>query len=334
MNVVMSYIDYNMAGLAEREIFSPTKTATKEIYGKLKKNPHIRGAVLIATCNRTELYLSLSENVDIVPFTELCNAIGVDGNTYKKMSKTLYKDEVISHLCKVASGAESQIWGEDQIVTQVGDAIRTAQSLKVSDSILNVMFRIGVTAGKKVKTLVDFKVHDNSTASKAVSLIKSYENIDEVMVIGNGMIGRLVAENLVRAGKKTTMTLRHYKYGENIIPKGVNTIFYGDRYEALPKVDAVISSTLSPHYTLTLDKVKEIDNLPKIFIDLAVPRDIDPDIADLNHVNYYNVDSISSGESNTKKKEKINQIENIIKKYIDDFYHWYSYRESIQGKGR
>ena len=326
----MSYIDYNMADLTGREVFSCTKTEGREIYRFLGRNPDIYGAVIIATCNRTELYLSLRDGAETEPFRELCRAIGVSYDTYAYMHRTLRQTEAIRHLCKVASGAESQIWGEDQIISQVRDAIRTARELKASDSILNVVFRTGVSAGKKVKTLVDFKTDDDSTALRAVSVLKNYPDVKDVLVIGNGMIGRLVAEILVREGYGATMTLRQYKHGENVIPRGCGKVNYGDRYEKLSECDACISATSSPHFTVTAEGLKGLSRVPKVFVDLAVPRDIDPGVSEIDGVSCFNVDDISREIRSTKKAEQLKQIDSIIEKYIDDFYKWLNFRDNMK----
>lgn len=330
MNIAMSYIDYNMAGLSEREVFSCTKTQADEIYEKLKSKREILGAVLIATCNRTELYLSLTEGARLNPFEQLCEAIGVQYDDYAFMHKTLTADAAFDHLCKVAAGAESQIWGDGQIVSQVDNAIKAAQKAKATDAVLNVLFRIGVTAGKKVKTLVDFNVRDNSTATRAVSVIKAHPQIRDVLVIGNGMIGRLVASLLVRSGIHTTMTLRQYKHGLNIIPNGADTVNYGDRYSAMAKSDAVISATLSPHYTVYYEQTRSLARIPEIFIDLAVPRDIDPKVEELEGVEYYDIDQISRGSRDARQEAQMKQIEVIIEKYRNDFHKWYDFREKLR----
>ncbi|MGF6375641.1 glutamyl-tRNA reductase [Clostridiales Family XIII bacterium PM5-7] len=329
MNIVMSYIDYNMAGLAEREIFSCTSTQTEEIYHRLLEREEILGAVLIATCNRTELYLNLKEGTKVNPFEELCRSIDVKYEDYAFMNKTLSGEDAIVHLCKVAAGAESQIWGEDQIISQVRESITRARALKASDTILNVVFRTGVSAGKKVKTLVDFKVDDNSTAARAVGVIKKNPEVNHVLIIGNGMIGRLVGELLIQEGIEATMTLRQYKHGDNIVPKGCKTVNYNDRYQAMEHSDAVISATLSPHHTVYYDQIQEVEDLPRIFIDLAVPRDIDPLIEGIEGVDYYNIDDISRDTRTAKQEEQLKQIEQIIEKYIDDFYKWYEFREKM-----
>lgn len=329
MNIIMSYIDYNMAGLGEREVFSCTKTQTQTIYETLKANEEIQGAVLIATCNRTELYLSLKGGSRLNPFQQLCQVIGVPYERYTHMNKTLAGDDAVIHLCKVASGAESQIWGDDQIVTQVDDALKAAQKAKATDAILNVVFRQGVAAGKKVKTLVDFKVDDNSTASRAVKLVRTNPELKKVLVIGNGMIGRLVAELLVKEGLEATMTLRQYKYGENIVPKGAKTVNYADRYSKMEEADAVISATLSPHYTVTLEEIQKMKRIPEVFIDLAVPRDIDPMVEKLPDVRYYDIDTLGRDIRDARQEEQMREIEKIIEKYMDDFHKWHSFRERL-----
>jgi len=329
LNIIMSYIDYNMAGLGEREVFSCTKTGAADIYDKLKERKEILGSVLIATCNRTELYLSLTEGVKLNPFKELCRAIGVEYDSYAHMNKTLTGDDAIIHLCKVAAGAESQIWGDDQIVTQVDDALKTAQKMKATDTILNVVFRNGVSAGKKVKTLVDFKVDDNSTAARAVKLIRTNPELKKVLVIGNGMIGRAAADYLVKAGLKGDMTLRQYRHGENIVPRGCGTVNYSDRYAVMDQYDAVISATTSPHYTVYYDEVRNLSRIPEVFIDLAVPRDIDPKIEELPYVRYYDIDTLGRDIRDARQEEQMKEIEAIIDKYMDDFHKWYSFRERL-----
>lgn len=334
MNIIMSYIDYHIATIEQREVFSFTKEQTDEIYKKIHDSEHVKGVVMISTCNRTEVYLSVEEGYHEIPFRLLCKAMGVDFNKYEIMNRTIEGNDVLVHLCQLSAGCKSQIWGEDQIISQVRDSIKQARTGKYSDTILNVVFRTGVSAGKKVKTLVDFKIRDNSTASKAVSIIKENKSINKVLVIGNGMIGRLVVELLVKAGKDVTMTLRKYKYSENVVPHGAETIHYDKRYEKIRNYDAVISATLSPHFTVEREKLEEagqLELIPKVFIDLAVPRDIDPNVASLENVDYFNVDDISRENIIANKEKQMEEINEIIAKYIDDFYKWYDYKMKLEG---
>ncbi|MEF9921502.1 MAG: glutamyl-tRNA reductase [Anaerovoracaceae bacterium] len=330
MNIIMSYIDHNTANLDQREKFSFTKQQMDDIYKKIVSNEDILGAVIISTCNRTEIYLSEKDSGNISPFEILCETLNLNHEEYVFISKTLTGDDAIVHLCKLAAGAESQIWGEDQIISQVREAVLIAREGKYSDTILNVVFRTAVSAGKKVKTLVDFKVDDDSTAKRAVNILKKYPEIKNVLVIGNGMIGRLAAEILVKEGFNPVMTLRQYKHGANVVPCGVDTVNYGDRYKKMESVEGVISATLSPHHTVDYEFISQLENIPKVFVDLAVPRDIDPKVEELPEVKYYNIDDISKDSIKQRKEKQIEEIDTIIQKYIDDFYKWYDYREKLE----
>lgn len=329
MNVIMSFIDYSMASLDEREVFSLNTSALECVYEQISQHPQVLGTVIIATCNRTEIYLNLEDEADANPFRLLCQAIDVEYDSYKHIHSTLKMDDAIIHLCKVASGAESQIWGDHQIISQVRDAIKKARELKKSDTILNVVFRTAIAAGKKVKTLIDFKVNDNSTAKRACNIIKSNGDIKKTLVVGNGVIGRLIAQELAESNIETTMTLRQYRHGENIVPVGVKTVNYGDRNQLIETVDCVVSATLSPHYTVHYEDVIKLKKLPKFFIDMAVPRDIEPKIGSIEGVELLNIDDISKETRDNKQKEQMKQIDEILKKYIDDFYSWYEFRANL-----
>lgn len=332
MNIVMSYIDYKLADLSDREKFSFTKNQTQEIYGKLKGDTEISGTVLIATCNRTELYLSLSEGSEVNPFEKLCQAAGISYEEHAHLSRNLKGDEAIKHLCRVSAGAESQIWGDGQIVSQVRESIKHARLTRASDTYLNVVFRNGISAGKKIKTNVRFRIHDDSTAKKAVAKICENPKIRSVLVIGNGMIGRLVARNLAAAGIDTVMTVRQYKHGEIVIPDGVKTVMYSDRYKEMEKCDGVISATSSPHFTVHYEDATKVKKLPKIFIDMAVPRDIDPRVETVLNAKCYNIDQISKGIREDLKEEQISQMEGYIDKYVERIHHWDEFRENMEKK--
>lgn len=334
MNIIAACIDYNSARLEEREIFSFTKSEVESFYKILGNIDIIQGAALINTCNRTELYLSLKDAVTADPFKLLCDAKGVGYDENQHLNKYFSGDGAVRHLFMLAAGTESQIWGDAQIVSQIRESIVTARENKAADSVLNVLFRSAVSAGKKVKNLIDFKLNDNSTALRAINLIKERPDIKDVLIIGNGMIGRLVGELLVREGKNTCMTLRQYKTGAISIPRGVDTVNYADRYEKMQGCQAVISATLSPHYTLEREKLNEFDSLPCLFIDLAVPRDIDPEIEVLEEVEYYNIDDISKGARDESKEEQLKEIQEIVFEFEDDFYRWYAFRKNMILEGK
>ncbi|XVG95130.1 glutamyl-tRNA reductase [Eubacteriales bacterium KG125] len=335
MNIIMSYVDHNAASIDERELFSFTSSEASMLYDRLRKDDDVLGGVLIGTCNRTELYLSMKPGTYKDPFELICEVKKQDPKEADNIKKTLNGHDAIRHLLMVSSGTESQIWGDAQIISQVRDSVRAAREEKTTDSILNVLFRNAVSAGKKVKTHIDFKISDNSTASKAVNLLKTRGDIQKVLIIGNGMIGRLVGEELVRNEIQGTMTLRQFKSGAINVPRRIDTVNYSERYEVISDFDAVISATMSPHFTLTYDEMKKLEKWPKVFIDLAIPRDIDPKITeDKTHkdlISYYDLDMISRDEVEETKDEQMYEISEIVREFEEEFYRWYDFKTSMGG---
>lgn len=327
----MAGIDYKLAPIDVREGFSFTKAMMKQVYSNILKDTMIYGTVIISTCNRTEIYISCEEDFCVNPFEVLCNAAGIDFTPYEKVHRVKEGDEVIKHLCQLACGVKSQIWGEDQIITQVKNAIAVSREMRAADSYLEVMFRNAIAAAKKVKSTLILNSRENSIVHKALKIIKDQEtmNIREILVIGNGEMGRLMTNVLIENGYRATMTLRQYRYHANVIPLNANTVDYSNRYEKMKDCDVVISATLSPHYTVEMENLKKIDKIPKLFIDLAVPRDIDPSIKNLPNIELYDVDGIGADEISKNHAQQLKGIERIIEKYICDYHKWCLFKEGL-----
>ncbi|MFQ9800383.1 MAG: hypothetical protein ACLR23_17300 [Clostridia bacterium] len=149
MNIRMAGIDYSMAGIDIREQFSLTKSAQREVYRSLKQDRRIFGAVLVSTCNRTELYLSCEAGYEPNPFEILCHIVGQNYEDYTLLHKMRCGDDVFWHLSQMACGAKSQIWGEDQIITQVKNSLLFARENQGTDAYLEVLFRMARYGGEK-----------------------------------------------------------------------------------------------------------------------------------------------------------------------------------------
>ena len=151
------------------------------------------------------------------------------------------------------------------------------------------------------------------------------------MVIGNGEMGRLCADSLVEMGCHVTVTLRTYRHGETIVPRGCDTIPYEERELLIPNVDIIVSATASPHFTLTKAMLEQAPRRPKILVDLAVPRDIDPEAEELEGVQCYNIDTIGSGEE--VDGPELGRVRKIIAQETEHFYDWlniHNCRDSIE----
>jgi len=323
LSIIMAYLDYKSANIDLREKVSFTATKTREVLGDLKKNYNVSGVILLSTCNRTELYISNPNVEKINPAEILCKQAGLTDEKDIALFSIKYDKEAILHLMEVACGLQSMVLCEDQIITQVKNAALIAREEKASDSVLETLFRLSATAAKKAKTQVKVKAVPNSAAESAIDFLANKCDLKnkKVLVIGNGETGRLCCKRLKALGAEVTITLRKYKHGETIVPYGCSTISYDERAEYLSKAEVVVSATSSPHYTITNDMLGGLGSKPRYFMDLALPRDIDPSISHIEGIQCYNIDDICE-DSTIINAEEICKIKEIINEYHLQFKKW------------
>ena len=328
MHIIMAGLDHSLASVALREKFSFTKTAVADAVAEFARKPGVQGAVLLSTCNRTELYLSLEGEQNVAPDRLLCTAAG---HPYEGYAFVIREDEeAVRHLMEVASGLRSRILGEDQILSQVKTAAEISRQAQACDSALATLFRTAVTCGKQVKTNGHLTGVATSAAHMAVKAAQARLGSlsgKKGLVIGNGEMGRLAAGLLRDAGCTVSVTLRSYHHGETVVPAGCSVISYDDRYQAMSGMDLVISATTSPHHTIYRQDFLNIPNAPRLLIDLAIPRDIEPSTGDLPDVTLLNVDDL--GENLGADAEAIQQAQETISEYMERFHQWRVYRESL-----
>lgn len=325
----MAGIDFTRASIEERECVAFVRGQVENIISRVKEVTGVTGCVLLSTCNRTELYVNTT-NSETSPLSLLCWAAGLAETTYR--DKCVYREdtEAVRHLMRVASGLESQIFGDDQILSQVRDAQTLARSSETLDSVLDTMFRRAVTAGKRVRTGTRLKGVPSSAAEqgvrKAEEFFGSLKN-KRTVVIGNGEMGRLAAAKLRERGAEVWVTLRTYRHGETVVPAGCSAWAYDKRYELIENTDLVVSATTSPHYTLTSECMAALEHPPTLLIDLAIPRDIEQKIAENAKIRVLNLDDLGDlGESDPEGYEF---ALGIIEEEEKEFFRWLAYRESL-----
>ncbi len=335
MGIEMIGIDHNQAEIDIRRIFSFTKKSTSDFYIYMKQQPGIAGCVLLSTCNRMELWVSTSGQWHGDLYGILCKIRGADPVRYRDYFLLRKEENAVRHLFRLACGLESRILGEDQILTQVGDALAFSRSSYAADHVLETLFRQAVTAGKKVKTKVNLLQSDPSVVHAMIRTLQqdgmSFSG-KKCLVIGNGAMGKLAAVLLREQGADVTMTVRRYHSGVVDIPPDCKRIDYGRRMELFPECDYVVSATASPNYTLTRVpseralSVRDDEAVPGrlVLVDLAVPRDIDPAIGSLPGVRMYDVDSFRTGAENEEQREAIREAEKILSEQMEQFFIWYN----------
>ena len=347
--VCMVGTDHSLASADVRSAFTLPAEVREAVISLARAKLGASGVVLLATCNRTELWVSFdgvepparsidekgTPQPDDPLLRMICEMHMVKPEDYARYFACRSGDAAVSHLFHVACGLRSAIVAEDQIVSQVKQAIAYSREIGVADSVLEVLFRQAVTAAKQVKSGVHF------TRAYATAIDQALESLGDdgveltgttCMVIGNGEYGRLAAMMLVDCGAEVIVTVRQYTHGVVVVPKGCTGVPYADRYNYLRQCKVVMSATTSPHYTLERDRFAEAleadagsssGDLPsglRLF-DLAIPHDIDPAIGNVPGCILYDIDSFST-QIGTENTAAIEAAQRLLAAGMDEFWDW------------
>lgn len=325
MKLCMAGIDAS-APFEEREKLSLVRGQVQAMLPRIAEQTGC-AAVLLATCSRTELYLHAEgERALPDPAEALCRAAGVAASAFVTRREGA---DAVRHLMHVAAGMQSQIFGDDQIVSQVKDAVALAREAKTTDAVLDTLFRRAVTAGKRVRTETRLTGVPASAAEVGVRRAERFFGSlagRRAVVIGNGEMGRLAARALVSAGSEVTVTLRTYRHGETLVPQGCGTVPYDRRLDAIEGADLVVSATTSPHFTLTAAQMQTLLCPPRLLLDLAMPRDIESTAAGAQTA-LFNLDDLGDlGDADDTSRET---AECILDEETREFFAWLNYRAAL-----
>lgn len=328
-------ISYKEMDVAHREQCAWTTAHRVEF--QLLLQEHIGGNVLLSTCNRFEVYYLGSYEMGLQIKERIIHELkDSDSLLFKERLWLLTGKEAIEHLLKVTAGLESLVLGEDQILSQVKEAWQLATKLGVSNKALNKIFLESIRFSKEVRSQVGIAQMPISVAYYAYKhAIKFLENKDEkrVLIVGIGDTGQLLKtyfdDILLEKNIKLYRTSRSLcQLNEQSILEG--NIHYEERYKYLSQVDCVISATRSPHFIFHYEEVlaalatrsKENELL---FIDLAVPADIDRRIATIDGVKLIDIDEINGTiEDNFELRRKMAaEILLMIPNEADEILLWH-----------
>lgn len=329
------------ADVSTREQFAFSEEQVRQILTELVQKDGISGAVLLATCNRTELYLSVQERrssaeddavsqpaMDISPAELLRQYAHAPEKPFT--GQVLTEIDAVQHIMEVACGLHSQILHEEQIVTQVGHAVELARACRSTDGVLDTLFRTAVSAGKEAQTQVSVQNVPLSVSYSAVQQLEQHAGTLDgktCLVIGNGSMGRLAASLLVQHGCRVFMTLRSYHHGETVIPFGVQPVPYEQRFLQMEAAEIVISATRSPHHTITKKQLEALSRKPVWILDLAMPRDVEADCGTVEGVTLWNLDDLHS--STAPDETALAALRQIAEQYTDTFQMWRNYRDAV-----
>ncbi|MBR1422800.1 MAG: glutamyl-tRNA reductase [Ruminococcus sp.] len=282
-------ISFRTAAAEIREKLSFGQEVIKDMLCELKEQSI--QSVILCTCNRTEVYFCGSEQAVVQMLSER------SGIQEKELSERLniYEDErALRHLFRVAGGMTSMVIGEDEILGQTRQAYNLAAECGSVGYELNRCFQDALACGKKIRSETFISQIPLSTATIAANAAAGFADEVRVLVIGaSGSIGSSVVKNLL-GHKNVTVSATSRRHGEDVLlSRRVRTIDFADRYREIAAADCIISATSSPHRTVTLSRLTE-NNISgrKLFIDLAVPADIDRCIGGFGEFERIDIDGI------------------------------------------
>lgn len=333
MKIQMIGINYKQAEIQIREKFSFTASAKKSALNQIKSQDGVSGCVLLSTCNRTEVWISTEDDREWDMIGRICQIKQLEPEKFRACFEQKEGMAAVRHLFYLAGGLESQILGEDQILTQIGDALTFAREQCCTDSVLEVLFRMAVTSGKKVKTKAPIPSGNPSAPLAAIRHLEKHGYVfcgKKCLVIGNGVMGKITAELLLERGAGVTVTLRRYKKGTADMPKGAERIEYEKRYEVLPSCDYVFSATASPNITIRREALAQcVREKEMVLIDLAVPRDIDPALAAMPQTVLYNMDDFQVSGLSAAMRQAVEHAVQLSDQGAEEYRSWYENRKTI-----
>ncbi|MFU9138681.1 glutamyl-tRNA reductase [Erwinia tasmaniensis] len=327
--------------LRERVTFSPE--TLDQALNSLLAQPLVQGGVVLSTCNRTELYLSVEqqENLQEQLVKWLCDYHGLSADDVRKSLYWHQGDEAVSHLMRVASGLDSLVLGEPQILGQVKKAYADSHRGHSHSSELERMFQKSFSVAKRVRTETEIGASAVSVAFAACTLARQiFESLATVtvMLVGAGETIELAARHLRQHDvQKLIIANRTRERAQTLASEvGAEVIGLAEIDSRLAEADIIISSTASPLPIIGKGMVeralKQRRNQPMLLVDIAVPRDVEPEVGKLANAYLYSVDDLQAIiESNmAQRKAAAIEAETIVLQESGEFMSWLRAQSAVE----
>lgn len=335
MQLLVLGVNHTSASLSLRERLAFGPEMLRDALPALLAQPGVAEATILSTCNRTELYCCVQDGAVDGVRRWLGDYQKVNG---AELAPALYQHldgEAVRHLMRVACGLDSLVLGEPQILGQLKQALASAREQGAIHALLGRLMDRTFTVAKRVRTETGIGALGVSVAYVAVSLARQiFADLAQlkVLLIGAGETIELVGKHLVAQGcGQLTVANRTLARAQAVAGEwGADVITLNEIPEVLPQVDLVISSTASPLPILGKGLVeralKQRRHKPMLLIDLAVPRDVEPEVAELADAYLYAVDDLQSiiEENQSSRQQAARQAERLIGEARDDFMAWFA----------
>lgn len=335
MQLAVVGLNHNTAPVEIRESMAVPEDKLQSVYESIFHNDRIYEAMILSTCNRVEYYIVTDDflcNVESV-LKIVSEESGIDHLKLREYTYIHCGENAITHMFKVASGLDSLVLGEPQIFGQVKDAFVSAKKYGQTDTYLKKIEEATIKISKRVRTHTGISENPVSVSYAAVELAKKiFGNFkrSNALIIGAGEMCELAAKHLSTTDIKTIyVTNRTFEKAETIATNINGKAIPFDQFtEVLPEVDIIISSTGATTYVVTADQVKKVmsgrKHNPMFFIDIAVPRDIDPKVDEIENIYVYDIDDLKAVvEANKKSRQKeADKALEMVDAATIDFLEW------------
>jgi glutamyl-tRNA reductase len=335
MHILVIGVNYKTAPVEIRERLTFNETDLAMAIKTLQSKKSILENIILSTCNRTEIYAVVDQlhtgRYYIKEF--LSEWFDLDQEEFSPFLNYYEEDAAIEHLLKVSCGLNSMILGETQILGQVRTSFLLAQEYETTGTIFNHLFKQALTVAKRGHSETEIGANAVSVSYAAVELAKKiFGSLDQkhVLILGAGKMGELAAQNLHGSGvRKVTVMNRTYEKAISLAERfSGQAKTMDDLEDSLSDADILISSTGAKEFVITKETVAKVAKIrkgkPLFMVDIAVPRDLDPQIAELENVFLYDIDDLEGiVEANLQERKKAaEKISLMIEKEIVEFKQW------------
>ncbi|MFQ6082864.1 MAG: glutamyl-tRNA reductase [Candidatus Aminicenantia bacterium] len=337
MDLIVTGLNHKTAPIEFREKISFSQSEILNALKEIKKEKNLKESLILSTCNRTEFYVWVNtDKINGEKYIKnfISNFKKINIPTNNQYFYTFKSEDTVRHLFKVASGLDSMIVGESQILRQVKEAYTLSCEAKANGIILNKLLHWTFRVGKKARAETEIGIGAVSVSSAVTELAqKIFKDLTKhsALLIGAGETGELTAQHLKEKEiGELYITNRTFKRAEVLAEKlNAKAAPFKNMEEIFKKVDVIVSSTSSQEYIITADYMKKIMNLrnhrPLFIIDISVPRDFDPKINKIYNVFLHYIDDLQKivDKNLEKRKSEIPKVLTIIEEEIEKFFQWY-----------
>ena len=331
MNLTCIGVSHQTASVEAREKFAIEPLQTVPALQEALNLPAVREAVALSTCNRVEWYV-VAESRGFDPLTVLKSRSAVEANDLEHIYQHDFR-ETVRHLFRVASGLESMVVGETEILGQVKKAYATAAGAQTTSIWLNRLFQKAFSVAKQVRSQTGITRGSVSVGSVAVDLAqKIFGELSgcKVMVLGAGDTSERTARALAARGVKSLIVSNrsHDRAVTLAAEIGGQALHFDEWEREFAGLDILISSTAAPHFVVTRMKLEALmrkrPERPLFLIDIAVPRDIEPSVNEIDGVYLYDIDSLEAiaSESLEVRRQEMVVCQRIIEEHVSEFMEW------------